>query len=368
MAENTEYIKDIIYNVRGVKVMLDSDLAGIYGYETRTFNQQVKNNIQKFDDDFRFQLTKEEYYEILRSKNLTLELPSNASYSTVDENDTFLRSKNLTSKSNAINSFPDNNENDENLMSKNLISSWGGTRKLPYVFTEQGIYMLMTVLKGDLATRQSKALIRAFKSMKDYIIDNRSLIGSKEILQLSLQTAKNTEDIAEIKKNMATKAELSKFIQDFTDQQTRREYLILNGESFDANIAYSTIYANAKTSIYVIDNYIGVRTLDLLKNIPQNVAITIFSDNMGRGLSQTDYNDFARQYPNLNISFTKTCGIFHDRYIVVDYNTATEKIYHCGASSKDAGSKVMSITLISENTVYHTIIDALLRNPALVLS
>lgn len=204
--------------------------------------------------------------------------------------------------------------------------------------------------------------------MKDYIIDNRSLIGSKEILQLSLQTAKNTEDIAEIKKNMATKAELSKFIQDFTDPQTRREYLILNGESFDANIAYSSIYANAKTSIYVIDNYIGVRTLALLKNIPQNVAITIFSDNMGRGLSQTDYNDFARQYPDLNISFTKTCGIFHDRYIVVDYNTATEKIYHCGASSKDAGSKVMSITLISENTVYHTIIDALLRNPALVLS
>lgn len=346
MAENTEYIKDIIYTVRGVKVMLDSDLAEIYGYETKAFNQQVKNNISKFDDDFRFQLTKEEYYEILRSKNLISKFLINTSNSTDNDGDTFLRSKNLTSKT----------------------ESRGGRQYLPYVFTEQGIYMLMTVLKGDLATRQSKALIRAFKSMKDYIIDNRSLIGSKEILQLSLQTAKNTEDIAEIKKNMATKAELSKFIQDFTDQQTRREYLILNGESFDANIAYSTIYANAKTSIYVIDNYIGIRTLALLKNIPQNVAITIFSDNMGRGLSQTDYNDFARQYPNLNILFTKTCGIFHDRYIVVDYNTPTEKIYHCGASSKDAGNKVMSITLISENTVYHTIIDALLRNPALVLS
>ena len=346
MAENTEYIKDIIYTVRGVKVMLDSDLAEIYGYETKAFNQQVKNNISKFDDDFRFQLTKEEYHEILRSKKLTLELLPSTSKSIDSENETILRSKNLTLE----------------------LKQGKYSKYLPYVFTEQGIYMLMTVLKGDLATRQSKALIRAFKSMKDYIIDNRSLIGSKEILQLSLQTAKNTEDIAEIKKNMATKAELSKFIQDFTDQQTRREYLILNGESFDANIAYSTIYANAKTSIYVIDNYIGVRTLALLKNIPQNVAITIFSDNMGRGLSQTDYNDFARQYPNLNISFTKTCGIFHDRYIVVDYNTTTEKIYHCGASSKDAGSKVMSITLISENTVYHTIIDTLLLNPALVLS
>ena len=345
MAENTEYIKDIIYNVRGVKVMLDSDLAGIYGYETRTFNQQVKNNIQKFDDDFRFQLTKEEYYEILRSKKSTLELMPSDLYSTENETGNSLRSKNLIIE----------------------LKQGKYSKYLPYVFTEQGIYMLMTVLKGDLATRQSKALIRAFKSMKDYISDNRSLIGGKELLQLSLQTAKNTEDIAEIKKNMATKAELSKFIQDFTDPQTRREYLILNGESFDANIAYSSIYANAKSSIFIIDNYIGVKTLALLKSIPQNIAITIFSDNMGRGLSQTDYNDFIRQYPHINISFTRTCGIFHDRYIVVDYNTATEKIYHCGASSKDAGNKVMSITLISENTVYHTIIDALLRNPALVL-
>ena len=93
-------IKNLIYTIRGIKVMLDSDLAKIYGYQTRNFNQQVKNNIEKFDEDFRFQLTKEEYEKILKSKKLT--------------------------------------------------SSWGGTRKLPYVFTEQGIYMLMTVLKGEL--------------------------------------------------------------------------------------------------------------------------------------------------------------------------------------------------------------------------
>ena len=100
-------IKDLIYTVRGVKVMLDSDLAQLYDYTTKAFNQQVKNNIEKFDSDFRFQLTKEEYHEILRSKNLTLEL----------END-FLRSKNLTSK-----------------------DKRGGRQYLPFVFTEQGIYM-----------------------------------------------------------------------------------------------------------------------------------------------------------------------------------------------------------------------------------
>ncbi len=113
---NEEVLRSKIYMVRGQKVMLDFELAEIYGYTTTRFNEQVKNNIQKFDEDFMFELTKEEF---------------------------------------------------ENLMSKKSISSWGGRRKLPRVFTEQGIYMLMTVLKGELATKQSKALIRTFKKMKD---------------------------------------------------------------------------------------------------------------------------------------------------------------------------------------------------------
>ena len=102
-----EHIKNMIHTIRGVKVMLDSDLAQLYGYTTKAFNQQVKNNIEKFDSDFRFQLTRDEYHEILRSKNLTLEL----------END-FLRSIFLTSK-----------------------DKRGGRQYLPFVFTEQGIYM-----------------------------------------------------------------------------------------------------------------------------------------------------------------------------------------------------------------------------------
>ena len=111
---NNETIESMIYVVRGEKVMLDFELARIYGYETRYFNRQIKNNIERFDDEFRFQLTKEELEEILKCKKFT--------------------------------------------------SSWGGTRKLPYAFTEQGIYMLMTVLKGDLATKQSIALIDAYKN------------------------------------------------------------------------------------------------------------------------------------------------------------------------------------------------------------
>ena len=116
-------IRDKIYVIRGEKVMLDFELAEIYGYTTKAFNQQVKNNIGKFDDDFRFQVTKEEFDAILRSKNLT--------------------------------------------------SSWGGSRYLPWCFTESGVYMLMTVLRGELATQQSKALIRVFRAMKNFIADTQ---------------------------------------------------------------------------------------------------------------------------------------------------------------------------------------------------
>ena len=327
--ESSDHIKDLIFTVRGVKVMLDSDLAEIYGYQTGRFNQQVKNNIEKFDEDFRFQLTKEEYQQILKSKF-------------------------LTSKFFVTNSKPYDNDEDTNLISKNLTSSWGGNRKLPYVFTEQGVYMLMTVLKGELATRQSKALVRAFKEMKDLIIDSKSLIGQSELL--------------EIKANMVTKADLAKVVHDFTDPNTRREYLILNGESVEANIAYSGIYKAAKKSIFVIDNYIGLKTLVLLKEASPMVQITIFSDNIGRGLHQCDFDDFHNQYPSINLNFRKTCGIYHDRYIVVDYNTGTERIFHCGASSKDAGNKVTTITEVTDRQVYHPIVDALLLNPVLPLN
>ena len=326
-----ENIKNMIYTIRGVKVMLDSDLAQLYDYTTKAFNQQVKNNIEKFDSDFRFQLTKEEYNEILRSINLTLEL----------END-FLRSKFLTSK-----------------------EQRGGRQYLPFVFTEQGIYMLMTVLKGELATKQSKTLIRAFKEMKDFLLTN-NFAENKEILQISLQTTQNTQDIATIKNEMITKNDFAKFIDNFTENKTN-EILILNGEYFNADIAYNNIYNLANESIYIIDNYIGIKTLLLIRNIKENIKVCIFSDNIGKGLHQFEYNDFKKQYPNIDISFYKTNGAYHDRYIITDYDTPSENIFHCGASSKDAGNKITSITKINDKDIYHHIIDILLNNPILPL-
>ena len=234
--ETIDNLKSLIFTVRGVKVMLDADLAEIYGYTTSAFNQQVKNNINKFDSDFRFQITKEEYHEILRSKF-------------------------LTSKSNINNLLSDTYKNNSKLRSKNLtleLEKGKYSKYLPFVFTEQGIYMLMTVLKGELAIKQSKALIRTFKEMKDFIIDNHNLIGNRELIQISIQNSQNTADIAQIKESMVTKDELTKVIHDFTDLNIRSEYLILNGEKIEANLAYNNIYKTAMRSIFLIDNYIGI--------------------------------------------------------------------------------------------------------------
>ena len=343
--ENMTTIKNLIYIVRDVQVMLDADLAALYGYSTKAFNQQVKNNIAKFDNDFRFQLTSDEYHEILRSKKMSLELPLTSFESKTNDDNQFLRSKNLTSKT----------------------ENRGGRQYLPYVFTEQGIYMLMTVLKGDLATKQSKALIRIFKEMKDFIINNKKPFEHAELARLTLQTAQNTIEIAEIKKEMLTKSNICDFIRDFSNEEIKREYLILNGNPVEANLAYNKIYATAKHKIFVIDNYIGIKTLVLLKNIRHGVNITIFSDNIGNGLHHKDFEDFCHQYPQTIISFQRTCGIYHDRYIIIDYDSTTERIFHCGASSKDAGNKVTTITEVSDRHIYHQIIDSLLTNPILLL-
>ena len=317
---NENDLRSKIYTIRGMRVMLDFDLAETYGYSVKAFNQQVKNNIEKFDEDFRFQLTWEECNTILKSKILT--------------------------------------------------SSWGGIRKLPYAFTEQGIYMLMTVLRGDLAIKQSKILIRLFKTMKDFIIERENLIGSDEVARLAIQTSQNTKDIARIDQklvNMTTKDDVLKIIEDFSNHEIKKDFLFLNGKSVEADLAYQQIYAEAKETIFVIDNYIGLKTLVLLKAAKKDVKITIFSDNIHHGLHKKELDDFIKEYPQISVSFKKTSGIFHDRYIILDFGTENEKIYHCGASSKDAGNKVCSISTTADNAIYRPLIENLLTNSELVL-
>ena len=302
---NEELIVSKIYIIRGQRIMLDFELAEIYGYETKNFNRQVKNNNDKFDQDFMFQLSKEEYKEILRCKNFT--------------------------------------------------SSWGGTRHLPYAFTEQGIYMLMTVLKGELATKQSKALIRLFKNMKDYLIENNSLLTQKDYLNLFKLINNNSDRIKELEEEFKL---FSKVINS--------HYLILNGERIEGDIAYQEIYRIANKSIYIIDDYIDIKTLQLLKSVKGDIEIMIFSDNKSRNnLNSNFINDFIND-TGFNIQFKKNNNRFHDRYIIIDFDTESETIFHCGASSKDAGKRITTITRIEEQNLYKDLIKEILNNDDLI--
>ncbi len=225
-----EYMKDWLYEFRGKKVMLDLDLAEIYGYETKNYKRQVKNNIAKFvGDDFMFELNDEEVENLSRCKNFTLNVG---------------RGSNIKYK--------------------------------PYVFTEQGVYMLMTVLRGELAIKQSRALVKTFKKMKDYILENWDIIGQREILQLSRESANNRieinkinsdmislekqiSDVAEGLKDVVTKSELADMMNSFVSDDEK--WLMFNAKFSSADEVYESIYKQAKSSIYVVDNYIGLRTL-----------------------------------------------------------------------------------------------------------
>ena len=146
-----ENIESMIYIIRSQRVMLDFDLAKIYGYTTRDFNNQVKHNIERFDDDFRFQLTKVELDELARWKKTTARIWT--------------------------------------------IGNTGGRTSLPYAFTEKGIYMLMTVLRGPLAVRQSKTLIRLFEKLKNYYVETNGALAYNEIIKLIKKVDKHDRDI-----------------------------------------------------------------------------------------------------------------------------------------------------------------------------
>ena len=317
----TESLRDRIYSIRGVEVMLSGDLAEIYGYETKDFNRQVTNNIKKFEgEEFMFQLTKEEWSDLRR---------------------------------------------------KNSTSSWGGNRYPPRAFTEQGVYLLMTVLKGDLAIRQSRALVKAFKGMKDIFIENPLFLEKDGILQISMQVAENSNSIRRIEEkignDLVTKDDLTKVIESFSLPDKGIEYVIYAGQTIEADAAYADIYRKAKKKLFIVDNYIGPKTLLMLKSVSAGVDIIIFSDNSRNMLRLSELQAFQAEYPNVNLSFQKTGGKFHDRYIIVDYKTRSEKIYHCGASSKDAGNKITTISKADNKKLYYPMIEDLLLRPFLIL-
>ncbi len=288
-------IKDMVYTIRGEQVMLDSDLAELYGYDVKVFNRQVKRNIERFPERYMFQLTLEEV-ELVRCQFGTS--PNNALFKGQD----------------------------------------GGRRYLPFVFTEQGVYMLSAVLSGDLAVSQSIMIMDTFKEMRHFIADNlenNSLSANTDFIKLSQTVQKNSEDIGKI---------MAKFV----DNTPIKEHTFLAGQMFTADEAYNKIFSSANHTIHLIDNYVSIRTLSSLKCKKDNVSVTILTENKAnpaQKLQQRQVDDFNVECPTLTIKMNRG---FHDRYIVIDLGTPDELWYHCGVSNKDAGKEVSTINVIND--------------------
>ena len=333
MADNTELmtIDDIcnrVYVIRGHQVMLDYDLAEFYGYEVKALNQQVKRNIDRFPEDFMFQLKKEEVpKDFSKSQIVTL-----------------------------------NEKGDKR-----------GTniKKMPYAFTEQGIYMLATVLKGQLAEQQSIFIMRAFREMRHYIKQNQQFVTPSELRLVTAKVSEISVQVAGIVdwKNKSEdrfdniQRSIDALSENFVLEKDFKNFVIYKGQKFEADAAYIDIYQQAKKSIYVVDNYVNTKTLQLLSQKQEGVEIVLFTEN-GHGkkgfLSTAVVNDFLQEYPPLRIKPNADC---HDRLIVLDYGEPTEQAYHCGASSKDAGKKLCAINIILETSMIHPVIDKLLLAP-----
>ena len=282
-------IRSKIHVIRGQQVMLDFDLAQIYGYETKRFNEQVKNNIERFDEDFMFQLSETEIQELSRSKFSTLKSGrgSNIKYA-------------------------------------------------PKAFTEQGIYMLMTVLKGDLAVTQSKMLIRTFKEMKHFIQNNSHIFVElddikKHLLESDLhhkETDKKVQELFSLMDKYNIKESQGIFFQ---------------GQIFDAYAKFENFLASAKKEIILIDNYVDLSILQRLARKKKGVTVTIYTDPKTKLTSQ-DIQTFNAQYPTLTVSHTTKT---HDRFLIIDNST----IYHIGASLKDLGKKCFGFSILDSSFI-----------------
>ena len=284
--ETTEVaIKNLIYVIRGQQVMLDSDLAMLYQVETFNLNKAMKRNVDRFPEDFCFQLTKEEY------KNLIFQ----SGISSLQESE----------------------------------NKHGGRRKLPYVFTEQGISMLSAVLRSEMAVKVSVRIMRIFVEMRHFMANN-SLVLSRmnelEIKQLSYQ--KETDE---------------KFEQVFryiSEHEEVSQKIFFEGQIYDAFSLLTELVSKAEKEIILIDNYVDVGTLNILAKKQENVKVQIYTVKRTK-LSLTDINNFNQQYPILGVDYTEE---FHDRFLIIDGTLA----YHVGASLKDAGKKCFAINRIED--------------------
>ena len=288
-----QIIQSRIYTIRGVQVMIDEDLALLYGVESKRLNEQVKRNIERFPEKFRFQLTEAEY-ENLRSQFATSSL------------DDSLRSQIAT-----------------------LESQRGKHRKyLPFVFTEQGVSMLSAVLRSQTAVEVSIKIIDSFVEMRKFISSNAHMFLRFERVEQRLSL--HDENFNKIFKAIEEKG------------APQKQHIFYDGQIFDAYIFVSDIIKSAKSSIKLIDNYIDESTLVLFTKRDAKVEMKIYTKTISKQL-ELDLQKHNTQYPTIEI---QKFELSHDRFLIID----EKEIYHFGASLKDLGKKWFAVSKLDINS------------------
>ena len=258
-------IKDKIYSIRGHQVMLDRDLAELYGVKTKVLNKAVKRNIDRFPPEFMFQLT----------------------------------------------------ENELNLRFQNGTSSWGGSRYLPYAFTEQGVAMLAGILKSDIAVKISIQIIKQFVEMRKIISSNAQIFQRLDRVEVKL--VENDQKFDKVFSALESK------------ELIPNKRIFFDGEIFDAYKFVSDIFRSAKSSIVIIDNYIDDTVLTHLTKKSKNVKVKILMKSISKQL-KLDVDKFEKEHFTIEVKLFKRS---HDRFIIID----EKDVYHFGASLKDLGKK-----------------------------
>lgn len=280
-------IENMIYEIRGIEVMLDSDLARIYKCKngTKEVNQAVKNNIDKFPERFSWKLTDEEI-SILRSKILTTNIST-------------------MSRSN------------------------------PRVFTEQGVYMLSTILKTNIATEVTLKIMDTFVKMRHMLINNQNVLPNR-LLLLEDKVDSNTKRIDEL-------------FNKFSNNDINSQYTFYKGAFYDTYSLFLDILFKGVNEIIIIDNYAGHELLDMIKDV--NKKIIIISKNINNKLKEK----YEEQYHNVAFIYNDT---IHDRYIILD----RKRLFHSGMSFKDMGKSTFSITEFDNKEEIDAFIDKLELN------
>ena len=271
-------IEDMIYEIRGRKVIFDRDLAKLYNVETRVLNQKVKRNIDRFPEEFCFQLDRLEFKKWISQFVIS---------------------------------------NDEKM----------SLRKLPYVFTEQGVAMLSAIIKSDIAVKTSIQIMNAFVKLRKYV--SNELIEQKYINKMVFDHDNEIKLLQESFSKLEEKEKIN--------------HIFYEGQIYDAYSLLMDILSKAKNEIIIIDNYAGKELLDIIKDIKQNIKIV--SSNIDSTLKKK----YESQYSNVTFINNNT---FHDRFIIID----RKELYNSGASFKDLGKKCFAINKIEDKEILSNII------------